>query len=113
MYNISEHARARPARRGGFGYLKSKGTFGLKKFFSALCAAALTAAVFAPAALAYQGPSVSCEAYIVMDADTGQVIGKLSREPVPYAGVSEQPDVPVSTGVIENPDAPETGRGIR
>lgn len=45
--------------------------------------------------------------------DTGQVIGKLSREPVPYAGVSEQPDVPVSTGVIENPDAPETGRGIR
>ena len=43
----------------------------------------------------------------------GQVIGKLSREPVPYAGVSEQPDVPVSTGVIENPDAPETGRGIR
>lgn len=37
---------------------------------------------------------------------TGQVIGKLSREPVPYTGVSEQPDVPVSTGVIENPDAP-------
>lgn len=35
-----------------------------------------------------------------------QVIGMLSREPVPYAGVSEQPDVPVSTGVIENPDAP-------
>ena len=34
------------------------------------------------------------------------VIGMLSREPVPYAGVSEQPDVPVSTGVIENPDAP-------
>ena len=39
--------------------LKSKGTLGLKKFFTALCAAALAAALFAPAALAYQGPVVS------------------------------------------------------
>ena len=57
---------------------------GLKKFFAALCAAALSAAVFAPAALAYQGPAVSCEAYIVMDADSGQVIMEKNADEVLY-----------------------------
>ena len=56
----------------------------MKKFFAALCAAALSAAVFAPAALAYQGPAVSCEAYIVMDADSGQVIMEKNAHEVLY-----------------------------
>ena len=56
----------------------------MKKFFTALCAAALAAALFVPAALAYQGPSVSCEAYIVMDADTGQVIMEKNADEVLY-----------------------------
>ena len=56
----------------------------MKKFFAALCAAALSAAVFAPAALAYQGPAVSCEAYIVMDADSGQVIMEKNADEVLY-----------------------------
>ena len=63
---------------------ESKGTFGLKKFFAALCAAALAAAVCAPAALAYQGPAVSCAAYIVMDADSGQVIMEKNADEVLY-----------------------------
>lgn len=56
----------------------------MKRCFAALCGAALTAALFAPAALAYQGPSVSCEAYIVMDADTGQVIMEKNADEVLY-----------------------------
>lgn len=56
----------------------------MKKFFTAFFAAALAAAFFAPAALAYQGPGVSCEAYIVMDADTGQVIMEKNADEVLY-----------------------------
>ena len=82
MYNISEHARSPP--RGRFWIFYGKGTFGLRRFFTALCAAALAAALFAPAALAYQGPTVSCEAYIVMDADTGQVIMEKNADEVLY-----------------------------
>lgn len=56
----------------------------MKKIFAALCAAAIAAALAAPAALAYEGPSVSCEAYIVMDADTGQVIMEKNADEVLY-----------------------------
>lgn len=67
-----------------FGYSKGKGTLGLKKFFAALCGAALAAALAAPAALAYEGPAVSCESYIVVDADTGQVIMEQNADAVLY-----------------------------
>ena len=52
----------------------------MKKLLCALCAAALAAAAFAPGALAESAPPETfCEAYIVVDADTGQVL--LERMP--------------------------------
>ena len=56
----------------------------MKKFVSALCAAVLAAGALAPAAWAYEGPQVSCEAYIVMDADSGQVIMEKNADEVLY-----------------------------
>lgn len=46
----------------------------MKKLVSILAAAVLGAAVLAPTAAAEDLPQVTCEAYVVMDADTGQVI---------------------------------------
>ncbi len=56
----------------------------MKKILCAACALALAWGLFAPAAFAYQGPSVTCEAYIVMDADTGQVIMEKNADEVLY-----------------------------
>lgn len=43
----------------------------MKKLVSILAAAVLGAAVLAPTAAAEDLPQVTCEAYVVMDADTG------------------------------------------
>ena len=86
MYNMQEDARPCPGAfgAGGFGYSAAKGRFGLKKFACALGALLLAGSLAAPAALGYQGPAVSCESYIVVDADTGQVIMEKNADEVLY-----------------------------
>ena len=57
----------------------------MKKLLCALCAAALAAAAFAPGALAESAPPETfCEAYIVVDADTGQVLLEKNADEVLY-----------------------------
>ena len=56
----------------------------MKKLFSILAAAVLGAAVLAPCAAAEDLPQVTCEAYVVMDADTGQVIMEKNPDEVLY-----------------------------
>ena len=56
----------------------------MKKLVSILAAAVLGAAVLAPTAAAEDLPQVTCEAYVVMDADTGQVIMEKNPDEVLY-----------------------------
>ena len=56
----------------------------MKKLFSILAAAVLGAAVLASSAAAEDLPQVTCEAYVVMDADTGQVIMEKNPDEVLY-----------------------------
>lgn len=56
----------------------------MKKLVSILAAALLSVAVFAPAAAAEDLPQVTCEAYVVMDADSGQVIMEKNPDEVLY-----------------------------
>lgn len=57
----------------------------MKKLLCAVCAAALAAAAFAPGALAESAPPETfCEAYIVVDADTGQVLLEKNADEVLY-----------------------------
>lgn len=56
----------------------------MKKLVSILAAVLLGAAVLAPAAAAEDLPQVTCEAYVVMDADTGQIIMEKNPDEVLY-----------------------------
>lgn len=57
----------------------------MKKLLCAFCAAALAAAALAPPAFAESAPPETyCEAYIVMDADTGQVLLEKNADEVLY-----------------------------
>ena len=56
----------------------------MKKLVSILAAAVLGAAVLAPSAAAEDLPQVTCEAYVVMDADTGQIIMEKNPDEVLY-----------------------------
>lgn len=56
----------------------------MKKLVSILAAALLSVAVLAPAAAAEDLPQVTCEAYVVMDADSGQVIMEKNPDEVLY-----------------------------
>ena len=65
--------------------IKREGRTNVKKLLCALCAAALAAAAFAPGALAESAPPETfCEAYIVVDADTGQVLLEKNADEVLY-----------------------------
>lgn len=56
-----------------------------KKIFSVFCSAAAAAVLMAPAALATEGvPPLPCEAYIVIDADTGQVLVEQNADEVRF-----------------------------
>ncbi len=56
----------------------------MKKLFSILAAALLGASLLAPAAAAEDLPQVTCEAYVVMDAETGQIIMEKNPDQVLY-----------------------------